>query len=96
MVKKLIQRIVRLVEQSNKISGNQQVLISKVMKNIYNQYLLYLQSIEVQTLNENPHGLEKHHVLPLHDGGKKTCDFLYTITTYFSSLARIFSVWSTW
>ena len=39
-------------------------------KNIYTQYIGYLKTEEKKTKDKNL-DLEKHHIIPLHDGGKK-------------------------
>lgn len=42
----------------------------KKYENIYDQFIKYLKE-EEKNLNKNDKNLEKHHILPLHDGGKK-------------------------
>jgi hypothetical protein len=41
-----------------------------INQNIYEQFIEYLQK-EEKNLELNNQTLEKHHILPLHSGGKK-------------------------
>lgn len=61
-------------------------------KNIYDQFIDYLKKEETK-LNKNDKNLEKHHILPLHDGGSKNGVVLlcnqknHTLAHYYRYLA---------
>jgi hypothetical protein len=46
--------------------------MKKNNKNIYDQFLDYLKTKQV-ALYKKEKDLEKHHILPLHDGGAMVC-----------------------
>lgn len=62
------------------------------MKNIYQQFIDYLK-IEEKKLNFKDENLEKHHILPLHDGGNKNGPIVlcttknHTLAHYYRYLA---------
>ena len=59
---------------------------------IYEQFIEYLKREETK-LNKNDFNLEKHHILPLHDGGCKTGPIIictinnHTLAHYYRYLA---------
>lgn len=64
----LRRRSQRRTKKKKKDQKNKQYLY---METIYNQYIDYLKNkgFEPTNLNKNNQSLEKHHILPLHDGG---------------------------
>jgi hypothetical protein len=62
------------------------------MTNIYYQFIDYLKK-EEKKLNKNHKNLEKHHIVPLHDGGKKNGSIVlcttknHTLAHYYRYLA---------